>query len=183
MAATSRGAGYFSSPYYHGFLYNGSTVIDLGTLGGNYSDAFGVSSNGLVTGQAQDSSGNYQAYYTDANGTMHQIAAVPAGSTGYGINSSGQVAGSSGDGTPFLYSGGVASNVNTLLATSGWTVTTVLRINDAGQMLAQAQNASTGQSHAVLLTPFDASAVPEPASIGLFTIGSLGLFLISRKRK
>jgi len=173
------GAGYFGTdPYYTAFLFNGSSVINLGTLGGSYADVGGVSSNGLVTGWSNDSSGSTDAYYTDASHVMHTISGTSGGS-GNGINSSGQVVGTLSTGAPFLYSGGVTYNLNTLLATSGWTISTAVRINDSGEILADASN-SLGQTHAVLLTPF--SAAPEPASIGLITIGMLAALGLRRKR-
>jgi probable HAF family extracellular repeat protein len=70
----------------------GYSVTDLGTLGGTYSSARAISSNGFVTGIASDASGNQQAFIY-ALGQMHALSDQGASSAGgNGVNTSGQVA-------------------------------------------------------------------------------------------
>jgi probable HAF family extracellular repeat protein len=92
-----------------------------------------------------------------------------------GINNNGQVVGFSG-GSAFLYSGGAMIDLNTLIPTnSGWTLEEATGINDSGQICGYGRNPS-GQDDAFLLTP-----VPEPATWGLFVLGSI-VFVLHRRR-
>ena len=53
----------------HAFLYSGSKMNDLGTLGGTESNAYGLNAAGQVVGYSQDRAGADHAFlYT--NGTM-----------------------------------------------------------------------------------------------------------------
>jgi probable HAF family extracellular repeat protein len=71
--------------------YSGGTVTDLGTLGGNYSVAWGISSTGLVVGQARDSAGNDHAVYW-ANGVITTLSSNPD-TVAWAVNSSGKIVG------------------------------------------------------------------------------------------
>lgn len=77
------------------FLYADGEVRDLGTLGGTRSFAYGMSDNGLVTGDAALASGASHAFLY-ANGTMRDLGTFPGGrsSIGVGVNNAGQVTGS-----------------------------------------------------------------------------------------
>jgi probable HAF family extracellular repeat protein len=65
------------------------------------------------------------------------------------INDSGVVVGG-----PFIDSGGTVQNLNTLIqAGSPYQIQSATGINDTGQIVANATDTATGQTHALLLTP------------------------------
>lgn len=78
-----------------------------------------------------------------------------------GLNDSGVVVGSaststaSSPNTPFIYSNGRLTDLNTLAPATdtGWTIDSASGINDAGQILARGTNAPGGPEHVLLLTP------------------------------
>ena len=99
------------------------------------------------------------------------------------MNNSGQIVGSSYNLTNnalnqgFLYQNGIMTSLTSLLPSgSAWTVTAGIAINDKGQILALANDASG--EHDVLLTPSNLAAppdavlppmpVPEPSTVIVF---------------
>jgi probable HAF family extracellular repeat protein len=68
-------------------------VVDLGTLGGAYSQGLALNASGQVTGYATTASnGTYAFLYS--NGSMASLGSLGVdGSAGYGINAAGQVVG------------------------------------------------------------------------------------------
>jgi len=78
----------------HAFLWNGSTVKDLGTLGGRNSVAYATYATGQAVGCAQTAAGKYHPFRYQA-GAMTDIG-LPAGMTqgcATSVNSSGTVLG------------------------------------------------------------------------------------------
>ncbi|WP_051971875.1 hypothetical protein [Massilia sp. 9096] len=74
------------------FLYNGSTSVDLGTLGGAYARALAVNYCGHVTGWSGRADGTAHAFFYD--GAMHDLGTLGGGySFGNAINSCGKIAG------------------------------------------------------------------------------------------
>jgi probable HAF family extracellular repeat protein len=97
-----------------------------------------------------------------------------------GINSGGTIVGSAntaGDVSQdaFIYSGGVLTDLNTLLDGSGagWSLTSAQGINDLGQIVGY--GTIGGQTHAFLLTP-------EPSACAML-VGGLGLLGFFLRRK
>ena len=73
------------------------TAVDLGTLGGANSKAFGINPRGDIVGQSETANGETHAFlYRD--GTMTDLGTLPGGfeSVAYGINPRGDVVGESG---------------------------------------------------------------------------------------
>ena len=62
---------YNASGDWHAFLYSGSSMIDLGALGGN-SWASGINNSGQVVGAADNASGNYRAFLWKS-GVMYDL--------------------------------------------------------------------------------------------------------------
>jgi probable HAF family extracellular repeat protein len=110
-------------------------------------------------------------------------------SLGRGINNAGQVVGSSrlanGQERAFLYSGGMMSDLNSLIdPLSGWSLRLAYDINNSGQITGLGDIG--GQSRAFLLTPLASppvGGVPEPASWAML-IADFGLVgAMQRRRK
>jgi probable HAF family extracellular repeat protein len=147
-------------------------MLDLGTLGGTYSGAYGVNASGKVTGSSNTIGNSFDhAFLFD--GTMQDLGTLGGSqSQGFGINASGQVVGQA-DGPSgthaFLYDGTMLDLNNLLDSTgAGWTLTQARGINDFGQITGTGYIG--GQMHAFLLTP-----VPEPSSSVLAAFGFVAL--------
>jgi probable HAF family extracellular repeat protein len=81
----------------HAFLWDPSarTMLDIGTLGGAYSEAVAINNAGQVLGQGYAADGSWHAFLWFA-GTLRDLAPlVPNGSRVYGINNSGRIVGKS----------------------------------------------------------------------------------------
>jgi probable HAF family extracellular repeat protein len=114
------------------------TLLDVGGLGGGYSVATGINDSGQVVGQAETSSGFYDAFLY-ANGTTSNLGIAGISSAATGINSSGQIVGSfstrqsdgsiSSDG--FIYSNGTETVLGTLPRSTDSSYATA--INNSGQ--------------------------------------------------
>lgn len=115
----------------HAFLYDGKTMIDLGTMGGTGSEAHAINQRGQVVGRAFGP-GWSRAFLYD--GAMHDLGNFGgADALASDINESGQVTGyaTSADGVrhAFLYRDGVLKQLQTPgTASVGWV------INGGGQV-------------------------------------------------
>jgi probable HAF family extracellular repeat protein len=116
-------------------------VINLGTLGGSLSQAYGISNAGQVVGRAHNPDNQGRAFLWQ-NGTMTDLGTL-GGDQGeaYGINNTGQVVG--GARNPdnqfraFLWQNGTMTDLGTL----GGDQSEAWGINNAGQVVGLAQNA------------------------------------------
>jgi probable HAF family extracellular repeat protein len=172
----------------HAFLWTPTTaggttgsMIDLETLGGTGSQAFGINDHGAVTGVAATTDGSSHAFIwtpTVSNGSvgaMHDLGTLGgSGSTGSDINNLGQTVGYSTieDNLAthaFLYSNSEGMmDLNSLIdPMSGWVLYSAQGINDAGQITGY--GIIHNQEDAFLLTP-----VPEPSAGILLAIGAAG---------
>lgn len=109
----------------HAFLYDGTTMRDLGAIGNNdflsdRSSGYGINIHDVVVGST------YRPYL---GGSLYQVA--------------------------FVYRDGQMLDLETLVDGPGadYHLSTATGINDAGQIAVDAIKRSTGQIHAVLLTP------------------------------
>jgi probable HAF family extracellular repeat protein len=147
---------------YHAFLWKGF-MSDLGTLGGNNSQAWWISDSGLVVGRADFSaqSTNHHAFLWK-DGVMTDLGTLGPclNSTAFNVNSRGQVVGDTGDcpggsGGPSFYSenGQPMVDINSLvLPGSDIEVVDALFITERGE-IAGAGILPNGDQHAVLLIP------------------------------
>ncbi|MDQ3137275.1 MAG: hypothetical protein M3Q93_06790, partial [Gemmatimonadota bacterium] len=79
-------------PVTHAFLWQNGTMKDLGTLGGDYSRAFGINSLGEVVGESKTADGRTHAFRW-TNGRMTHLLPQGRRSQALGINNGGRVVG------------------------------------------------------------------------------------------
>ena len=117
----------------------------LGTLGGlQVHDLTGINNNGQIVGWGDTSTGTTHGFL-DTNGTVTDLGAFLPN----GLNDNGVIIGTELNGGAFIDSGGTVQDLNNLIpASSGYTITEAVAINDNGQI-----DATTSTGHAVLLTP------------------------------
>jgi MYXO-CTERM domain-containing protein len=159
------------------------TPIDLGTLAGGKSFAYGINDSGQVVGWSDTASGYAHAFIAGANGVGMTDLGTLGGSASYawGINASGQVVGQSyiaGNAVQHAFITGAnglgMTDLNSLVSLGGGDYfRTASGVNDSGQIIV-----NTYLGHAYLLTP-----VPEADSWAMMLAG-LGLVGgVARRRK
>ncbi|MDB5908056.1 MAG: hypothetical protein JWP34_2170 [Massilia sp.] len=130
----------------HAYLYDGSSMIDLGTMGGNASEATGINKHGHVVGWVRFKDASHAFLY---DGAMHDLGTLGgADSFAQGINDNGQVTGRStaADGATraFLYQNGTMEPVKSPgIGSAGWAI-------NAGGQVAGDYVASDGSHHGFL---------------------------------
>jgi probable HAF family extracellular repeat protein len=179
FVANPNGPGVINAPsnqaWTHAFLYNGSTMVDLGTLGSKESYAAAMNNHGDVVGMsgivasldAGDPNQVFHAFYVPLGGKMVDLGTLPGtnASGATGINDKGQIVGWSGlsstitaeQGTAltshaFLYQNGLMTDLNMLVPQNGVVLTKALAINNQGQILVDGID-SKGNDEQLLLTP------------------------------
>jgi probable HAF family extracellular repeat protein len=149
------------------FLWDGTDFRWLATLGGTFSDAYGVSKAGAVAGDAwtpPDSDGNFSIHavmWADASSPAVDLGTLPgkAWSQAAAINSSGVIVGYASDvgrqqPLAFVYSQGVMTDLNALVDdTQGLTLTMPQDINDKGVIVGIGASRKNGAEHTWMLVP------------------------------
>ena len=170
----------------HAFFWEDGLMTDLGTLGGDNSEALWLNESGEVVGSA-DLPGPSGNQTHDAvlwkNGKIYDLGTVPGDpcSRGRGLNSRGQVVGGSSDCHNFLHAflweeGGPMVDLNTLIqAGTGYLLTNAFNINDRGEILAKAApigftpNDDADLGHLVLLVPCQSTDEASCRDLGDFS--------------
>jgi probable HAF family extracellular repeat protein len=143
------------------WLYSNGKMTDLGTLGGPNAAAYAINNGGEIVGSSQTAKDSEHPFLYKG-GKMIDLGAFNLESVATAISNSGVIVGQtyelekSGNAVfhAFIYSGGHFQDLNNLIpAGSGFVLTGASGINDAGQILVEAQSTSSGQAHALLLNP------------------------------
>lgn len=141
-------------PQTHACVYHGTNGIDLGTLGGTYSQAQGINDNADVVGYSTTSNGGTHAFLYSGGtmkdlGTLDGSADVSVESHANWINALGQIVGYSSTSTgalrAFLYSGGTMTDLGSL----GGSNASANCLNRKGEIVGGADTIA-GASHAFL---------------------------------
>lgn len=142
-------------------------MTDLGTLGGDTSEAIWLNDAGMVVGSADLPGSQIHDAVVWINKKIHDLGTVAGDpcSRGRGLNARGEVVGGSSDCHNFLHAfvweeGGPMLDLNTLIPPgSGLQLTNAFDINDRGEILAKAAplgftpNDDADLGHLVLLVP------------------------------
>jgi probable HAF family extracellular repeat protein len=150
-------------------LWTDGTPANLGTLGGDDSEAFGLNGAGQVVGASGTGDGRLSAFIwlpTAAYGLpagMSDLTPDANQAQVYGINNNGQAVGSGVYDTysgAILWEAGTTYHLDDLIdPNSGWHLNNAQDINDAGQIVGI--GTFNGQPRAFLLVPADPD--PDPS--------------------
>jgi probable HAF family extracellular repeat protein len=149
----------FSTPG-HGLLWRNGKAINLGNLGGTFTEGVDINNEGQVVGNSYLSGDTvYHAFLWQKYG-MTDLGTLSGdvSSSGDGINNEGQVVGGSYTATTsraYLWQNGVMTDLNTLIPPNSplYLLEASGTINDHGWIAGYALQVSTGDIHAFLLTP------------------------------
>ena len=159
-------------------LWQGGTGVALEMLPQHDSgQARAINNAGQVVGWLSSTNNilPYNQAFLWQNGVTDPLPALSVGSStyAYGINRFGQVVGNSGYSATLWQHDAVINLNNVIPANSGWLLQNAASINDKGQIVGWGQ--FEGTREAFLMTP-----TPEPDTLTLLTLASLGLFLLKR---
>jgi probable HAF family extracellular repeat protein len=135
------------------FLWSKGVLSDLGTLGGETSQALGIDSAGNVVGSAQFAPGSTDHAFLWSKGVMRDLGTLgpsSGSSQANAINAAGRIVGVSSTATPgrihaFLWQNGVMKDLGTL----GGGYSDARAISPLGDIVGESKNAA-GRIHAVL---------------------------------
>jgi probable HAF family extracellular repeat protein len=133
------------------FVYRHGALVDLGTLGGNRSDANGLNDRGEVVGMSTDANGQPLSFLYDR---VMQALPAPGYSSAAAINNRGQIVGSAEGISGYLIDGGNFVRLSTLPAVTakGWRRLEPTGINDRGWIVGTGTDPD-GNLRAFLLIP------------------------------
>jgi probable HAF family extracellular repeat protein len=132
------------------FLYSNGVMVNIGPAGVDGSNAAAINAKGQIVGIFFVGTATHAALYSDGVWTDLGEGVSPTG-----INRSGEIVGTMGFlGGGAVYRDGKFVDLNHLIETnSDYFITGAFAINDAGQILCNAEVRIGGATHAVLLTP------------------------------
>lgn len=149
--------GYSYSPL-RAILWNSGSLQNLGTLGGNVSQAFGVNSQGEVVGHSTLADESRRAFIWTASEGMQDIGTLGGETKADRINDASQVVGYSNlpDGTrhAFLWEASTEiQDLNSLVDNEDWVLARALDINEIGQIVGYGYLNGSNSTRAFLISP------------------------------
>jgi probable HAF family extracellular repeat protein len=119
----------------HAFTWSGGVLVDLGTLGGSSSSAYGINSSGQTAGSGMMADGIFHAFFSGSGGLQDLGTLGGANSYGMALNDAGQVVGNAqtaaGYSVAFLSDGKQMKSLGTL----GGTQSYAYGINNGGDVV------------------------------------------------
>ena len=143
----------------HAFFYNGTTAVDIGSLGQG-ANGSAINNGDQITGYST-TSGGFDHAFRYAGGSMEDLGTLGGNySYGNGINNSNLIVGGSYTDAlnsiyhAFVTAGNALTDLNTNLDASGagWVLVEARAINDAGQIVGV--GTLSGSAHGFLLNPY-----------------------------
>jgi probable HAF family extracellular repeat protein len=154
---------------HHPFLWDGKRLQDLGTLGGDNGNANWVNDEGDVVGSADLPSSQAHDGFLWTNGRMRDLRPVSGSpcSNAFAINNSGVAVGNTTDChgnsiAAIVWQHGTATDLNTLITSTGTHLTDAEYISDQGEIVGHAVLAN-GATHVFLLIPRTRCAARQAA--------------------
>ena len=135
----------FPASVWHAAFFDGAELLDLGTLGGTYSQAYGLNASGRVVGESYTDDDDFIRAFVWDGQTMSELPSLGGNaSAAHAINAGGIVVGYSGVpvtqyGRALLWKDGIETELGTL----GGFQSVALDVNDAGQIVGWSWNASS----------------------------------------
>jgi probable HAF family extracellular repeat protein len=149
----------------HAVLWENGTPINIGNLGGvAWNTPTAINNHGVIVGFSDlpgDSAANpnYHAFLWTKSAGMTDLGTLSGDSfsIAWGINEQGQVVGQSinanGSSRAFVWQDGVMTDLNTLVAQGSLSLVYANDINDSGEIVGGAYNATTTDSPAFMAVP------------------------------
>ena len=117
------------------FEYKGGTLVNLGTLGGGWSSAYGINASGQIVGYSLTGAGVFAAFLSNGNGMTNLCPGCTSNSYAYAVNSSGTAVGSFVTNSGFLHASEYSNGNVTDLGTLGGFESVAYGINDSGEVV------------------------------------------------